>query len=67
MSVAKTIEIIADSDVGIEDAVRKGVKKADSSLEKIRGVWVKDIEASVADGDVTSWRVRMMLTFELKG
>jgi flavin-binding protein dodecin len=66
MSVAKTIEIIADSDSGIEDAVRKGVKKADSSLEKIRGVWVKDIEATVEDGEVTGWRVRMMLTFELK-
>ncbi|MFQ3666495.1 MAG: dodecin family protein [Sphingomonadaceae bacterium] len=66
MSVAKTIEIIADSDIGIEDAVRAGVKKADSSLEKIRGVWVKDIEANVTDGEVTGWRVRMMLTFELK-
>ncbi len=66
MGVAKTIEIVADSETGIEDAVRQGVRRADESLDQIRGVWVKDIEATVSGGEITGWRVRMMLTFELK-
>ncbi|WP_448582741.1 dodecin family protein [Thermaurantiacus sp.] len=50
----------------MEDAVRNGVRRADESLDQIRGVWVKDIEATVEGGEVKGWRVRMMLTFELK-
>lgn len=66
MSVAKTIEIISSSSESIEDAVRQGIAKADESLDRIRGVWVKDIEAQVEGGQVTEWRTRLHLTFVLK-
>lgn len=67
MSVAKTIEIVSSSKVSIEDAVRQGVQRADESLDSIRGVWVKDIEAQVEGGEITEWRTRLHLTFVLKG
>ena len=66
MSVAKTIEIVASSKDSIEDAVRQGIARADESLDAIRGVWVKDIEAQVQDGEISEWRVRLHLTFVLK-
>ena len=66
MAVAKVIELSAGSKKGIEDAVEKGVKKANSSLNNVTGVWVKDIECVVEDGKIAEWRVGMKVTFVLK-
>jgi flavin-binding protein dodecin len=66
MSVAKIIEISAESTVSFEDAVAQGIRKARTSVEGIRGAWVKDQEVTVENGKVTGYRVKMKLTFELK-
>ncbi len=63
MSVAKTIEIIAGSGKGIEDAVRVGVAKAAESVNNIEGAWVKDTKVVVRNGGVTDWRVTLAVTF----
>jgi len=63
MAVAKTIEIIAGSSKGIEDAVRIGIAKAAESVNNIEGVWVKDTKAVVANGNVAEWRVTLAITF----
>jgi len=65
MSVAKVIEITAESEKSFEDAVRKGVKRAGKTVKKIRGVWIKDQEAVVRGGEVTAFRVSMKITFIL--
>ena len=66
MSVAKVTEIIAASTVSVEDAVRQGVKRASKTIDGIQAVWVKDIKASVAEGDITEWRCTLKLTFVIK-
>ncbi len=66
MSVAKVTEIISASTVGVEDAVRQGVKRASKTIDGIEAVWVKDIKASVAKGDVTEWRCTLKITFLVK-
>jgi hypothetical protein len=65
MSVAKVIEITADSEKGFEDAVRKGVSKAAESLEHIRGAWIANQEVLVEEGKVRTYRVHMRVTFVL--
>lgn len=65
MSVAKVIEITADSEKGFEDAVRRGVVKAGETLENIRGAWVANQEVLVEDGKVTKYRVHLRVTFVL--
>jgi flavin-binding protein dodecin len=63
MAVAKTIEIIAGSTAGFEDAVRQGITKASETVENIHAAWVQDTKVEVNGGKVTEWRVRLKVTF----
>jgi flavin-binding protein dodecin len=66
MSIAKVTEIIASSNNSFEDAVTKGIKRANKTLKDIKGAWVKDQQVTVIDGKVTEFRVTMKVTFVLK-
>jgi flavin-binding protein dodecin len=66
MSIAKTIEVTANSEKGFEDAVKQGVAKAAETLENITGAWVMDQSVKVKKGKIVDYAVRMKLTFVLK-
>lgn len=66
MSVAKTIEITAQSNKSFEDAIKAGVAKAASSVDNVESAWIKDQTVLVDDGKVETYRVRMSVTFKLK-
>lgn len=66
MSVAKVTEIIASSDKSFDDAVKKGIKRADKTLDGIKSAWVKEQSVVVNDGKVTEFRVTLKVTFVLK-
>ncbi len=63
MSIAKTIEVIASSDQGIEAAVRNGIAKVSETVSGIEAAWVKDTKVVVRDAAVTEWRVTLAVTF----
>ena len=63
MSVAKVIEITAESTESFDDAVNKGIERTAGTVANIRSAWVKDQQVSVADGKVTMYRVNMKITF----
>jgi flavin-binding protein dodecin len=65
MSVAKVTEIIASSNKSFDDAVTKGIKRANKTLKNIKSAWVKDQQVTVDDGKVTEFRVTMKVTFVL--
>ncbi len=65
MSVAKVIEITAESPKSFEDAVKIGVATASKSIKKMRGAWVKDQEAVIKGGEVVGFRVSLKITFIL--
>ncbi len=65
MSVAKVIEITAESPKSFEHAVQVGVKKASESVKRMRGAWVKDQEAVIKGGEVVGYRVSLKITFIL--
>jgi flavin-binding protein dodecin len=65
MSVAKHIEITAESEKSFEDAVQLGITKASETVKGIRSAWVKDQQVMVTDGNVTLYRVNMKVTFVL--
>ena len=67
MSVAKVTEISASSKESFDDAIKKGIKRADETLDKIQGAWVNEMKVKVDDGDITEYRVNMKVTFILKG
>jgi len=67
MSVAKVIEISAQSKESFEDAVRIGIERANKTVDNIQSAWVKEMQVSVDDGKVTGYRVDLKVTFILAG
>lgn len=65
MSVAKVIEISAESKKSFEDAIEKGIKTASKTVHNIKGAWVKEQKITVDDGKVVGYRVDLKVTFVL--
>ncbi|MEM9234944.1 MAG: dodecin family protein [Pseudomonadota bacterium] len=66
MSVARVTEIIASSEESFEDAVKKGIKRANKTLKNVQGAWVKDQKVTVKKGKIAEYRVGLMVTFILE-
>jgi flavin-binding protein dodecin len=66
MSVAKVTEITSNSTKSFEDAVENGIERASKTLKNISGAWVADQSVSVESGKITSYNVRMKITFVLE-
>ena len=62
-SVGKVIELTAESPESFEDAIRRGIAKANETVDEIHGAWVKSQQVSVRDGEVTAYRVDLKITF----
>lgn len=65
MSVAKIIEIKAESEKSFEDAIDNGIKHASTTVHGIQGAWVKGQQVLVNDDKVTMYRVDLKVTFVL--
>lgn len=65
MSVAKVIEINAESDESFEDAITQGIKTAAKTVHNIKGAWVKEQQVVVDGGNITKYRVDLKVTFVL--
>lgn len=66
MSVAKVIEISAQSSEGFEDAIRQGIAKAGETVRNIQGAWVKEQSVAIDNGSITGYRVDLKVTFILE-
>ena len=66
MSVAKIIEISAESPESFEDAVRQGIRRAARTVTGIKGAWVEDQLVDVSGGEATLFRVHLKVTFVLE-
>jgi flavin-binding protein dodecin len=64
-SVAKVIELSAESSESFEDAVAHGIAKASETVHEIRSAWVEGQQVKVQDGKVVAYRVDLKLTFLL--
>jgi flavin-binding protein dodecin len=67
MSVAKVIEITSTSTKSFEDAIAKGIARADKTLKNVEGAWIKEQKVIVTDGKINGFRVNMLVTFVLGG
>jgi len=67
MSIAKSSEISASSDKSFEDAIRQGIKRFSKTIDNVEGAWVKEQKVVVDGGNVTEFRVTMIVTFILNG
>ena len=63
MSVAKVAEISAKSTKSFEDAIAKGIGRANKTIRNIRSAWIKEQQVKVRKGSITEYQVNMMITF----
>ena len=66
MGIARTTEITASSGKSFEDAIKKGIKRYDETIENVEGAWVKEQKVVVDKGEIKEFRVTMKVTFLLK-
>jgi flavin-binding protein dodecin len=66
MSVAKVTEIIASSKQSFEDAIIKGIDRANKTLANVQGAWIAEQKVVVEKGKIAEYRVAMRVTFVLK-
>ena len=67
MAVIKVIEIMADSDESWEDATQRAVSTASKSVKNIRSAYVQSQSVTVKEGEVSTYRVNLKVSFEVKG
>lgn len=66
MTVAKVSEISSTSSKSFADAIDKGIKRANKTLNNLTSAWIADQEVVIDKGKVTGYRVRMRVTFVLQ-
>lgn len=66
MSVAKVVEVIAESPNSWEDATQEAVRTASKTLRGIKSVWISNMKAIVENGRITAYRVNAKITFEVE-
>lgn len=66
MSVAKIIEITATSQQSFDDAVAKGIERAEKSVKNVQGAWVSEQKVDVQNGKISAYRVDLKVTFLLE-
>jgi hypothetical protein len=65
MSVLKVIEVLGNSTVSFEDAVKNVIKEASQSVKNIQSVYVKHMYVEVKNNAITEYRVNTKVTFKI--
>jgi dodecin len=63
MSVAKIIELSAESSEGFEAAIREGIERAGKTVKNIKSAWVSDQQVEVKNDKIVNYRVHLKVTF----
>ncbi len=67
MSVAKVIEVLAQSEKSWEDATQQAYKEASKSVRDIQTIYVREFQAIVENGKIAQYRVNAKITFVVGG
>lgn len=62
-SIAKVIEVIAESEKSFDDAVEQALKEASASVENIQELWISSFKAIVQNNKIVAYRVTTKVTF----
>ena len=63
MSIAKVIEVLAESEESWEDATQNALKEASKTVRNIESLYVKEFQAIVENGEIAQYRVNAKITF----
>jgi len=63
MSVARVTEVTAGSAKSFDDAIEKGIKRANKTLRNVEGAWIQDQKLVLKKGKISEYRVNMKVSF----
>lgn len=67
MSVARVTEMKTSSTKSFDDALQKGIARANKTLQNVKSAWIQDQEVILDNhGKIAEYRVLMKVTFILK-
>ena len=66
MSVAKVIELVAESEKSFDDAVQQGLAIASETIRGITGLDVKNMTCTVRDDRITHYKVTLHVAFRIE-
>jgi dodecin len=65
MAVARVTEISSTSTTSFEDAIKKGLERANATLRNVKSAWIKEQQVRVEGGSISEYQVNMLVTFIL--
>ncbi len=63
MTVAKVSEISSTSNESFDDAIRKGIERANKTLRNVKSAWIKEQYIRVDNGKILEYQINMAVTF----
>jgi flavin-binding protein dodecin len=63
MSIVRSIEVIAQSPNGFDEACRDAIREASQTLRGIQSFWIKNAECIVENDQITMFRVNGKISF----
>jgi flavin-binding protein dodecin len=66
MTVAKIVELSAESHRDFSDAVMLGIERARKTLDGVNGAWIENQEVRIGNDGRLTYRVYMKVTFVMR-
>ncbi len=66
MAVIKVIEVLAQSEKSWEDAAQEAIREASKTVNNIKSIYIKEMEAQVEDDKIVQFRINAKISFLLK-
>ncbi len=66
-SIAKVIEVIAESDQSFDAAVNSALAEASKTVSNIKSIWIDNMSAVVENNQIVEYRVNCKITFLIEG
>ena len=67
MSISRTTEIKSSSATSFDDAMKKGIARAQKTMKNVRGAWIESQEVLLDEkGKLSEYRVQLKITFILE-
>ncbi|MCE2613016.1 dodecin family protein [Flavobacteriaceae bacterium D16] len=63
MAVLKVVEILGNSTVSFEDALKNVVTEASKTIRDIRSVYVQEMQVTVTENQITEYRINAKVCF----
>ncbi|RDV14926.1 dodecin domain-containing protein [Pontibacter diazotrophicus] len=65
MAIIKIIEVIASSEKSFDDATRNALAEAAKSVQNIKSIYIKEMNANVTNNQIVSYGVNAKISFEV--